>query len=70
MPLADQTTSRIVCRIGEECECEELCLRRGSPLAYMVMCFVSSSFLCNKMMLRIQQTRAGYSMPSVGVFQF
>ena len=36
------------CRTGDECECEELRLRRGSPLAYGVisvrgMCFVSSS---------------------------
>ena len=31
------------CRTGKECECEVLCLRRGSPLACWVMCFVSSS---------------------------
>ena len=29
------------CRTGEECECH---LRRGSPIACGVMCFVSSSF--------------------------
>ena len=32
------------CRTGER-ECEELCLRIGSPLASGVMCFVSSSLL-------------------------
>ena len=32
------------CRTGEECECEQFHLRRGSPLACGVMCFVSSSF--------------------------
>ena len=32
LPFADQTTSRIVAD-WEECECEELHLRRGSPLA-------------------------------------
>ena len=29
----------------EECECEELRLRSGSPLFCGVMCFVSSSFI-------------------------
>ena len=32
------------CRTEEECECEELHLRRGFPLVYWVMYFVSSSF--------------------------
>ena len=40
----DQTTSGIVAEL-EECECEELHLRRGSPLACWVMCFVSSRSL-------------------------
>ena len=32
-------------RSGEECECEELRLRRGLPLYHVgYMCFVSSSF--------------------------
>ena len=31
------------CGTGGECECEELCLRRGSLLACRVMCFASSS---------------------------
>ena len=39
LPLADQT-SRIVAEL-EKSECEELHLRRGSPLACGVMCFVS-----------------------------
>ena len=34
------------CRTGEECECEEFRLGRGSPLACGVMCFVSSSSEC------------------------
>ena len=38
--MADQT-SRIVAEL-ERSECEELCLRKGSPLACGVMCFVSS----------------------------
>ena len=31
------------CGTGEECECEELRLRRGFPLACRVMCFARSS---------------------------
>ena len=34
------------CGTGEECECEELLWRRGSPLEWRVMCFVSSSCEC------------------------
>ena len=30
------------CGTGEECECEELLWRRGSPLTWRVMCFVNS----------------------------
>ena len=40
--LQDQTRQQAELN-GEECECEELCLRRGSPLAHWVMCFVISS---------------------------
>ena len=32
---------------GEECECEELCLRRGSPLACRVICSSSCMNLYN-----------------------
>ena len=42
-PLADQTTSRMIAELGKS-ECEELRLRRGSPLACRVMCFVSSTY--------------------------
>ena len=31
------------CGTGEECECEELCLRKSSPLACRVMLFATSS---------------------------
>ena len=32
------------CRTGEECEDEELYLRRGSPLVCGIICFVTSSY--------------------------
>ena len=41
------TADRLDCscmHVWEECECEELCFRRGSPLASRVMCFESSSW--------------------------
>ena len=31
------------CGTEEECECEELCFKRGFPLACRVMCFANSS---------------------------
>ena len=40
--------------LGEECECEELCLKRGSSLACRVMCFVSSSAVeCSRSASRV-----------------
>ena len=33
------------CRTGEECECEELCLRRGSPLVCRIICFVKAQVI-------------------------
>ena len=44
-PLADHKNKQNHCRTREECECKELSLRRGSPLACGVMCFVNSSFI-------------------------
>ena len=40
-----QTRQQNRCKTGEECECEELRFRRGSPLACRVMCFASYSLL-------------------------
>ena len=44
MPCHWQTRQQVESlQNGEECECEELRLRRGSPLVGGVMCFVNSS---------------------------
>ena len=43
-PLAKQTTNRLLQNWGRN-ECQERHLRRGSPLACGVMCFVISSLV-------------------------
>ena len=59
-PLADQTTSRIIAELGKKVNMR-LHLRRGSPLACGVTCFVSSSFLLFSSLGRsIQESQVRY----------
>ena len=41
------------CRTGEECECEELRLRKGFAISCGIMGFASSSVKCNCLILEV-----------------
>ena len=49
----------------ERSECEELCLRRESPLACRVICLVSSSLVCSCVLKRSSGSSValGFSFP-------
>ena len=61
--LGTSDNKQTYCGTEEECECEELCFKRGFPSVCRVMCFAISSF-------KIDQTATILIMSQYVIFFF